>query len=355
MGRPRTALPKLQALASDPNCPFVMWVNFGRPHCAVAINMKGLSDTIKISKQSVTRTLNLYNFQRVDKWANNTLPDTVYFYHPGFQPESDITKMERRDQPKSRVWRPKKKTEQSGAAAGAEGGSPGGLAPRSGDESGAAGGGEGGLLPGLRVHERASAMGSFFDIDAILMEDERVPCVFLEEAVGMGMLDPSQENEDLPKGANVELPLWLARSLAPRGAVQVRQPRHYGELFRERLGAGAGAVDLRDASPHYYQVGGMLARLTNDTSLERLLLDTFVGERFARLLDTALNSAGADIAAFTRALPASERRLFDAGFGARGEYARWKSREHTAVRASRLAGSGGGGAAAPEAKRARHT
>jgi GINS complex subunit 3 len=43
-------------------------------------------------------------------------------------------------------------------------------------------------------------MGSYYDIDTILMEEERIPCVFTEEAIGMGVLDPSSEGEDLPAG-----------------------------------------------------------------------------------------------------------------------------------------------------------
>jgi GINS complex protein len=147
----------------------------------------------------------------------------------------------------------------------------------------------------------------------------------------------------------VELPLWLARALATRRAVQVQQPQHYGEHFREQLHAGPGAIDLREASPYYYQVGGIVARMMGDSQLENLLLDVFCGERFKKLLDCSLNSANNDIAAYTRTLPASERKLFDAGYDTNDEYIKWKSRENMLLKASRLAND-----AAHDAKRARH-
>jgi hypothetical protein len=131
--------------------------------------------------------------------------------------------------------------------------------------------------------------------------------------------------------------------------VQVQQPQHYGEHFREQLHAGPGAIDLREASPYYYQVGGIVARMMGDSQLENLLLDVFCGERFKKLLDCSLNSANNDIAAYTRTLPASERKLFDAGYDTNDEYIKWKSREDMLLKASRLAND-----AAHDAKRARH-
>lgn len=45
--------------------------------------------------------------------------------------------------------------------------------------------------------------GGYYDIDAILSEEVRVPCVFALDAVGMGMLDPTTSDEDLSQGAKV--------------------------------------------------------------------------------------------------------------------------------------------------------
>lgn len=53
--------------------------------------------------------------------------------------------------------------------------------------------------------------GGYYDIDSILSEEVRVPCVFALDAVGMGMLDPTTSDEDLSQGAKVRrrVPLLL--------------------------------------------------------------------------------------------------------------------------------------------------
>lgn len=45
--------------------------------------------------------------------------------------------------------------------------------------------------------------GGYYDMDAILSEEERVPCVFTLDATGMGMLDPTTSEEDLAQGTKV--------------------------------------------------------------------------------------------------------------------------------------------------------
>lgn len=51
--------------------------------------------------------------------------------------------------------------------------------------------------------------GGYYDIDSILSEEVRVPCVFALDAVGMGMLDPTTSDEDLSQGAKVRRSLLL--------------------------------------------------------------------------------------------------------------------------------------------------
>jgi GINS complex subunit 3 len=53
----------------------------------------------------------------------------------------------------------------------------------------------------------------FLDIDEILAEEERIACIFSLDASGLGTLDPTSNEEDLPASSKVELPLWLAVSI----------------------------------------------------------------------------------------------------------------------------------------------
>ncbi|CAM9848663.1 unnamed protein product [Choristocarpus tenellus] len=178
--------------------------------------------------------------------------------------------------------------------------------------------------------------GTYYDLDTILSEEERVPCIFTLDAVGMGMLDPTTADDDLTKGTKVEFPLWMARYLYFKAMVDLELPKHYTEKFREQLDAGPGAVNLREKSKYYYEIGGVLAGLLNDRKLQDTLLVVFSGDRFRRLLDCSLNSLNEDITSFTRELPSLERRLFNAGYQASDEYFRWKSRTLNRLTTSRV-------------------
>eukprot|EP00752_Nemacystus_decipiens_P004561 g4163.t1 len=178
--------------------------------------------------------------------------------------------------------------------------------------------------------------GGYYDIDSILSEEVRVPCVFALDAVGMGVLDPTTSDEDLSQGAKVDFPLWMARPLAGKGMVDLDLPKHYTDRFREQLEAGPGAVNLRERCPFYYEVGVALAALTGDQRLQDTLLMVFSGERFKSLLDCSLNSLNEDVNSFTRDLPNLEKSLFSAGYRTSEEYVGWKSRVFNKLATSKV-------------------
>ncbi|PQQ11807.1 DNA replication complex GINS protein PSF3 [Prunus yedoensis var. nudiflora] len=55
-------------------------------------------------------------------------------------------------------------------------------------------------------------MASYYDIDDILVEEQRVPVVF-QPAVNGFDIDPSAETHCVETGSKVELPYWLAHEL----------------------------------------------------------------------------------------------------------------------------------------------
>ena len=71
--------------------------------------------------------------------------------------------------------------------------------------------------------------GGYYDIDSILSEEVRVPCVFALDAVGMGMLDPTTSDEDLSQGAKVR----RRPPLGPRGGSVHRMIRVYTVYFHD--------------------------------------------------------------------------------------------------------------------------
>lgn len=106
--------------------------------------------------------------------------------------------------------------------------------------------------------------------------------------------------------------------------------------FREQLDAGPAAVNLRERSPFYYEVGVALASLMGDQRLQDTLLMVFSGERFKQLLDLSLNSLNEDVNTFTRDLPNLEKSLFDAGYRSSEEYVGWKSRAFNKLAMSKV-------------------
>jgi hypothetical protein len=112
---------------------------------------------------------------------------------------------------------------------------------------------------------------SYYDIDAILAEEELVPCTTLFEFSHLAGLDPDgthhhqqqqhqkqkQNEEDndngyggessayLPENSRIKIPLWAVEKWATLGFVRLQLPRHYGRRARERYDADPGDANLR--------------------------------------------------------------------------------------------------------------
>ena len=120
-------------------------------------------------------------------------------------------------------------------------------------------------------------MPSYFDIDAILAEEELIPCTTLFDMNHLAVLDPdgvhdrrrrrqsqtngSKDQNDsddnpfdfqqqrearvLPVNSRIKLPLWTVSRWASLNFVRPQLPRHYGRKARERYDADPGDADLR--------------------------------------------------------------------------------------------------------------
>ena len=88
---------------------------------------------------------------------------------------------------------------------------------------------------------------SYYDIDAILAEEELVPCSTLFDFTYLSHLDPdlSEKEHFLPESSRIKMPLWSVEKWAMLGFVRLSLPRHYGRKARERLEADPAEADLR--------------------------------------------------------------------------------------------------------------
>ncbi|KAI1433998.1 hypothetical protein GGR50DRAFT_664879 [Xylaria sp. CBS 124048] len=182
---------------------------------------------------------------------------------------------------------------------------------------------------------RDTGIMSYYDIDSILTDGEKVPCKFELEVAQLGYLD-NNPAQPLKAGTIVGLPLWLAEllALANRGPsngdeenksfVSLNMPSSLSNEVMSALKADPRAVPLRDQSHNLYSLGARMLDLFDEKEVCAVLRRSFV----TRAADIALHAgkAGAtdDMGVgageeFLRGLEEWERKLFKkAHDGAKG-------------------------------------
>ena len=97
-------------------------------------------------------------------------------------------------------------------------------------------------------------MSSYYDLDAILSEEELVPCWTNFDFSYLATLDPDYHHHHsndsnalalLPEACKLKMPVWALQKWGPLGYVKMVLPRHYGRKAREKLQADPCQVDLR--------------------------------------------------------------------------------------------------------------
>ena len=150
---------------------------------------------------------------------------------------------------------------------------------------------------------------------------------------------PTPCTQDVKAGTELELPLWLAETLAGRRMVTCSFPRCLSGPTREAMRADPTVVRLRDRSPYFYAVGLALARMGSPAEAAQLpsLLCASLALRGSLILDTAHNSLGEDVSDFVNSLTSLEQRLFFRGYRCAKALAGWRRRDTTILRMSALA------------------
>ncbi|KAI9725856.1 MAG: DNA replication protein [Chrysothrix sp. TS-e1954] len=170
-------------------------------------------------------------------------------------------------------------------------------------------------------------MGSYYDIDAILTDAQKVPCTFDLNVPGLGYLE-GNIGADIKQGAKIELPLWLAEMLAVRyedptklspqsigssPMATIDMPSPLSQRVLNALKADPKSVDLRAQAPHFYSLGARMLELFEEDEMADVLTETFK-KRAIGIADHAHNPRGAlgEGADFMRSLDETERQLFRA-------------------------------------------
>ncbi|KAF3765367.1 hypothetical protein M406DRAFT_256242 [Cryphonectria parasitica EP155] len=176
---------------------------------------------------------------------------------------------------------------------------------------------------------------SYYDIDAILTDAEKIPCEFNVSVLNLGHLN-NNPGEDLKAGTKLSLPLWLGEMLAlastsasgstndddTKSFVNLSLPDALSSECIQALKADPRAVQLRQRSINFYGLATRLMDLFEERELDSVLRKTFVTRAaeialHARKMGDPAGKEGASnigIAAaqdeFTRGLDQWERDLF---------------------------------------------
>jgi len=169
---------------------------------------------------------------------------------------------------------------------------------------------------------------TYYDLDAILTDSQKVPCTFQIEVPGLGYLD-NNPSRPLKKGTQVELPLWLCEMLAvssssQKSLVRLDLPSCLSPRVLNALKADAKTLDLRALAPHFYALGARMMELFEEEEVCDVLMQSFKA-RAQQISDHAVNASrgagtggggvgGNEAQDFLRGLDEMERLLFRAAF-----------------------------------------
>ncbi|KAK7557924.1 DNA replication complex GINS protein PSF3 [Phyllosticta citricarpa] len=186
------------------------------------------------------------------------------------------------------------------------------------------------------------ASNSYYDIDAILTDAQKVPCTFELTVPGLGYLD-GNAGQDMNQGTKVELPLWLGEMLAPLLTAEILSspaagtsmatldlPAALSARVVNALKADPRTVDLRALAPHFFTLGARMLELFEEEELGEILSESFKA-RAKVIADQAHNPRGAlgEGADFLRGLDESERQLFRAAHDSAKAVRLWMAENKT--------------------------
>mmetsp|Transcript_17413 Transcript_17413/g.38052 ORF Transcript_17413/g.38052 Transcript_17413/m.38052 type:complete len:184 (+) Transcript_17413:3-554(+) len=170
-------------------------------------------------------------------------------------------------------------------------------------------------------------MSDYFDLDAVLGEEERLPTTLITDAYKLGFMDSAALDDDLEQGTMVELPVWLAKELGKGGFADVAAPKCYAHRFRTFLLADPVVINLRDRSLYYYETGIVLASFVRDNEALLTALVKTLSLRFCDILDKSQNSRNEEVSKLTRTLTKLETHLFNQGRSCAADMYSWKRRD----------------------------
>lgn len=173
------------------------------------------------------------------------------------------------------------------------------------------------------------ATSSYYDLDAILTDSQKIPCTFELTVPNLGYLS-GNSGEDIKEGSKLSLPLWLGEMLAVNriagdtSFLTMDMPDALSKRVVNALKADPKTVAVRDQAPHFYALGARMLELFDEEELVEILTETFK-KRAVEIADKASNSRNlvSEGGEWMKGLDETERALFRASHEGGAAVRRW--------------------------------
>lgn len=177
---------------------------------------------------------------------------------------------------------------------------------------------------------------SYYDIDAILTDAQKIPCTFELDVPSLGYLDNNAATP-LKKHTRVDLPLWLAELLAvssspssQKSLVTLDLPACLAPRVLNALKADPKSVDLRNLAQNFYGLGVRVLELFEEEEVCDVLMESW-RTRAGEISDHAGSGSvgqsngrgGGEGVEFLRGLDEAERGLFKAAHEGSKAMGKW--------------------------------
>jgi hypothetical protein len=132
--------------------------------------------------------------------------------------------------------------------------------------------------PGAPHRATHATMSSYYNIDTILTDAQKVPCTFELTIPGLGYLE-GNPGSAVTSGTKLELPLWLAEMLAVSANISTSTvltldlPSALSSRVLNALKADPRTLDLRSLAPHFYALGARMLELFEEDEVGEVLAE----------------------------------------------------------------------------------
>ncbi|KAH3671401.1 hypothetical protein WICMUC_004698 [Wickerhamomyces mucosus] len=158
---------------------------------------------------------------------------------------------------------------------------------------------------------------SYYDIDDIIGDSQRLPCKFNTDAKGLGWLE-GNPGKDMKSGTKLELPFWISEILAISTIssdsditfIELLQPDALNKKVLNAIKTSSISLDLHSISTNYYSLVEKWAGLYNDEELVQVIGD-MLKERSDEINNYAQNFKGnQQESGFLYSLDEFEKKLY---------------------------------------------